>query len=522
MNELKQTTIAGIVLLLKDDQVRADLAAMTAAGGCITVLQQKVAALEALIQSDSDGAINKFNEILDFLAGLDDSEALTLETMLAAKANAVHTHSKSEITDFEHTHDDRYYTEEEIQNLLSGYFTKQAGDELKALVGRHGKRLNTLEAIVPAMNDALPTTYTLEADSNPAFTRVNSGAAERYIQAMGGYMWYKKDNVWYAAKLNSSSWDAFADGTPVTTAIENVCETMIHTPECHYLGNGKTMTFGGLQPMAGGHTFAAPKWNGAYLASVGSDNKLHSRPNTTPAHSRTMTEFWNRAQALDTNAGLSNYQFHCLINALYQARYGNLNYQATVGSGWQHSDWTHCRDVAMGLTKKLGDGTGKVLYNDATVGNQYPTKLFGFEDICTKLWEFRPGIRFYMDGSTRHAVVYDGNVVSNTATGRDISGVLASASGQYANQMELGEYWDMIAKAVSGSDTTYYCDGYWAATGGELLFVGGDAYYLAQCGLSSASSDNGFSYSVANFGARLAFYVDPIIVSGAELVAMIS
>ena len=43
----------------------------------------------------------------------------------------------------------------------------------------HGRRLNTLEAIVPAMNDALPTTYTLEADSNPAFTRVNSGAAER-------------------------------------------------------------------------------------------------------------------------------------------------------------------------------------------------------------------------------------------------------------------------------------------------------------------------------------------------------
>ena len=339
---------------------------------------------------------------------------------------------------------------------------------------------------------------------------------------MGGYMWYKKNNVWYAAKLNSSSWDAFADGTPVTTAIENACETMIHTPECHYLGNGKTMTFGGLQPVAGGHTFAAPKWNGAYLGSVGSDNKLHSRPNTTPAYSRTMTEFWNRAQALDTNAGLSNYQFHCLINALYQARYGNLNSQATIGAGFQHSDWAACRNVPMGLTKSLGDGSGKVLYNNSTIGDQYPVKLFGFEDLWGKLWEFRPGIRFYMDGDVCHAVVYDGNVVSNTATGRDISGVLSSASGQYATQMELGEYWDMIVKASGGGDTTYYCDGYWASTSGELLIVGGRADLLALCGLSYAASNYGFSGSNARTGSRLAFYGEPEIVSGAELVAMIS
>ena len=38
---------------------------------------------------------------------------------LKNKANNSHTHTKSEITDFTHTHDDRYYTESEINTKLN-------------------------------------------------------------------------------------------------------------------------------------------------------------------------------------------------------------------------------------------------------------------------------------------------------------------------------------------------------------------------------------------------------------------
>ena len=38
--------------------------------------------------------------------------------LLTNKANVTHSHKKSQITDFAHTHDDRYYTETEIKNLL--------------------------------------------------------------------------------------------------------------------------------------------------------------------------------------------------------------------------------------------------------------------------------------------------------------------------------------------------------------------------------------------------------------------
>ena len=54
----------------------------------------------------------------------------------------------------------------------------------------------------------------------------------------------------------------------------------------------------------------------------------------------------------------------------------------------------------------------------------------------------------------------------------------------------------------------------------ELLNVGGGANNGSRCGLSFANSRDGFSYSWAHIGARLAFYGNPIIVSGSELMAM--
>ena len=173
----------------------------------------------------------------------------------------------------------------------------------------------------------------------------------------------------------------------------------------------------------------------------------------------------------------------------------------------------------MGKCISLGNGSGKVLYNDATLGNQYPVKLFGFEDLWGKLWEFRPGVRFYMDGETRKAVIYSGNQVSNTANGREVV-CLATSNGEYTTKMVLGEHWDMIPTAVGGGDNTYYADGCWASKTGELLLVGGYAGIGSQCGVSSSASSDGFSVSSAGMGARLAFYGTPTLVDGSVLVAM--
>ena len=388
-------------------------------------------------------------------------------------------------------------------------FVVEVGGALRRL------KLGDLQKMVG--NELFYPTITLEQSSNPQFDLPTPFMANMYRQQMGGYMMKSVGGVVYAAKLDASNWDYFADGTKVDDAAKY--DTMVRVPDCHFKAEGKTMQFGGLFPIAGGHKFDSPNWVGAYEMFVDSSGVGHSRPGVAPSHSKTMTEFWNCAQKLGSNFGLANYGFQCLIEALFQVSFGNLNSQAVIGSGFQSQSWEACRDVPMGKCISLGDGSGKVLYNDATIGNQYPVKLFGFEDLWGKLWEFRPGIRFYMDGSTRYAVVYSGNQVSNTANGRKFT-IPSSASGEYITRKTLGEHWDAFPQAVGGSDSTYYCDGFWAATSGELLYVGGLAINGSRGGLSSANSSNGFSASWSHFGARLAFYGNPTIVSGSELMAM--
>lgn len=366
-------------------------------------------------------------------------------------------------------------------------------------------------------NNIFYPTITLEQSSNPKFALPTPFMADMYQRAMGGYMMKVVNGKAYAAKLSPSSWEFFSDGTKVDNASKY--ETMVHVPDCHFKADNKTLQFGGLFPISGGKIFESPNWVGAYKISYDGNSVAHSRPNVAPKHSQTMSQFFAAAQKLGSNFGLANYGFQCLIEALYQVSFGNLNSQAVIGSGFQSSSWEACRDVPMGKCISLGDGSGKVLYNDATLGNQYPVKLFGFEDLWCKLWEFRPGIRFYMDGDTRYAVVYSGNQVSNTANGRKFT-VPSSGNGEYITRKTLGAYWDAFPQAVGGGDSTYYCDGFWAATGGELLSVGGAANGVCRCGLSYAASDDGFSASGTNFGARLAFYGNPIIVSGSELMAM--
>ena len=366
-------------------------------------------------------------------------------------------------------------------------------------------------------NNIFYPTITLEQSSNPKFSLPTPFMADMYQRAMGGYMMKVVNGKAYAAKLAPSNWEFFADGTKVDNAAKY--ETMVHVPDCHFKADNKTLQFGGLFPISGGKIFESPNWVGAYKISYDGNSVAHSRPNVTPKHSQTMSQFFAAAQKLGSNFGLANYGFQCLIEALYQVSFGNLNSQSVIGSGFQSSSWEACRDVPMGKCISLGDGSGKVLYNDATLGNQYPVKLFGFEDLWGKLWEFRPGIRFYMDGDTRYAVVYSGNQVSNTANGRKFT-IPSSANGEYITRKTLGAYWDAFPQAVGGGDSTYYCDGFWASTSGELLFVGGVANSWSQCGLSYAYSSYGFSRSWPYVGARLAFYGNPTIVSGSELMAM--
>lgn len=363
------------------------------------------------------------------------------------------------------------------------------------------------------------TRFTLQTQANPAFTVYNPTALDSYMEKVGGYAVQNINGTFFAAKLDKKTWNKFADGTPVTDPSK--FETMVHMPRLYFKADGASIQLSPVE-RPGFRFFDSPEWVGAYKLSF--DGSLpHSCPNVAPQHSKSMSQFWSEAQLLGENWGLAGYQFHCQINAIFQARFGNLNSQAVIGRGLQSQNWEAARDVPMGLLIGLGDGSGNILYHSDALGDQYPVKLFGFEDLWGKLWEFRPGIRFEMRDNVRYAIVYPGNVVSNSAEGREFVCSVLSASGAYVKSMALGGAWDMIAQNVAGgSSRTYFCDGYYAATTGTLIYVGGYAIDSVQCGISYAYTGRAFSYSGTGIGARLAFYGSPTIIPGAEFIQLLA
>ena len=95
-------------------------------------------------------------------------------------------------------------------------------------------------------------------------------------------------------------------------------------------------------------------------------------------------------------------------------------------------------------------------------------------------------------------------------------------SNGYTSKMVLGEFFDLIAKTLSGGSDSSWTDYNYNNSTGQLCLWGGDAARGALCGLASSYSYDAFSDSSARYGARLAYYGPVEIVTGSELMAEIA
>lgn len=88
----------------------------------IKIIEDEIAQIIANAPEDLD----TLKEIADWISTHEDSASamntaiLSNTEAISGKADKNHTHTKSEITDFDHNHDDRYYTESEVDTKLSG------------------------------------------------------------------------------------------------------------------------------------------------------------------------------------------------------------------------------------------------------------------------------------------------------------------------------------------------------------------------------------------------------------------
>lgn len=318
------------------------------------------------------------------------------------------------------------------------------------------------------------------------------------------------------ALLSPTDGMKFADGTAWTGAYGNA---MKRFPRVYYHGElnpdtNKWQYLFSLTPIDDNPThFWEESCIGSYLAAtVG--GKLCSRPNLTPQASITMSQFDTYAKANGENYGIWHYPDWLKLNALQLSKLGTRDSKKAIGRGLCDGGqgyWPY----KTGLTSPLGDGTGE----KEVTATMKQCRLFGLEALWGQLWQFVPGIRF--DNNGARAVVYEGNIVSNTASGRTFN-KLNNASGAYVSAMALGEHFDLIPTAVGGGadDAHGWTAGCWAATDGQLLLVGGASDAGSLCGLACAASNLAFSFSVAHIGSRLAFYgnlSDYELVSGQRI-----
>lgn len=78
--------------------------------------------IDQLIAQLQSGKIDTSKIINDLTTGGagNVASAEMVKNLNTGKANSSHTHNKAEINDFDHNHDDRYYTESEIDTKLGG------------------------------------------------------------------------------------------------------------------------------------------------------------------------------------------------------------------------------------------------------------------------------------------------------------------------------------------------------------------------------------------------------------------
>lgn len=388
----------------------------------------------------------------------------------------------------------------------------------------------TLENLATAINETgsgtlaqvawgVPIKHTVQ--SSPEWGTVgNSALWEEYKRSCGCYL---VANDGRRAKLSNTNSGLFADGTTVDESKGNVmwCSPRLYFRMVEDVQAGYPLLYMSQLPI-GGHYIEA-QCKGKYKMYV-TGGKGYSRSGYSPTGNMTITAFWNAAQQNGADWGLADYDFRRLLMMMALSEYGSPDIQAKLGYGVCGNSnldlWSAAATLKTGDMKSYGDNSGKksisIVNGDNTGVNCSRISLFGIEDPYGWQWEMTQGV--YCGASDNDSqtgaevFIYDGNrMPSSTELTTHPSGNYRQTTrvdGEgYVTRMQMGEYFDLIAQAVGGGSTSYWCDYFWRKIAtGQLVAFGGSAYDGACCGLGYVAADRAFPVSYASYGSRLAYY----------------
>lgn len=364
-------------------------------------------------------------------------------------------------------------------------------------------------------------------------TNWNAGKVGNYLmwqefESMCGN--YILSNSGKMSKLNPANANYYTDGTLVDIGSKN---RMYYQPKTYYLvktnpENGKTYVWQSLYNIGGKELPAVCV--GSYKGYIDTNGRLWSLINQPPAHSKTITEFWNAAQRIGKDFGLTDYNFRKALTLKCLFKFGNTNIQTSIGNGMCGNTSADLQAVAnIQAERQTGDGYNA--YNLTLAGGSSCSQVSvgGIMNPYGWQWEMCQGIYCgsasnpLQDGT--EVFIYEGNRLPTAAelldkpTGkyRKVSRI-PSASDAYIKEMLIGDEFDIIPKNVTGGGSTgYWSDGYYSSPTTQGVIFGGNANGGLVAGISAFRTVDTSNTNYAFVGSRLAYYGPIEFVNGKDL-----
>lgn len=303
-------------------------------------------------------------------------------------------------------------------------------------------------------------------------------------------------------KLNPNDFTKFENGTAADITSGNAGDVMIAFPrlglKIETVGNILTVSMtdnpNSVNFEYNAHTRGSTRkekfYLGAYKGYTAS-SKLRSISGKAPTASQTIGTFRTQAQA--NGAGYENSGFYQLTfrQAMYLLKYRNLNSQTAVGRGYVDGN---SAAVATGGTNTKGMDFGE------TTG-KLQMKLFGLEDFYGNVWEWIDGVvtnstRNILTATTGFNDAGTGYVDQGQGVPTNISGCLSKPQGTTKT--------GFLAKEVTGSITTYFCD-YVSLNASCIAYFGGTWNNASDAGVFRLYMNYVASTSHAAIASRLMY-----------------
>lgn len=338
------------------------------------------------------------------------------------------------------------------------------------------------------------------SDPLSSVTRVNdskNGPINNYIidKFFGHYPCLFKDGK-EIGRLDPDDFSKFIDGTAADITSGVAGDVMIAFPrrgvKIETVGNIITVSMTDDPDNADfeylAHTRGTVRKEKFYLGAYKGYNlssKLRSLNSKTPTVSQTIGTFRTLAKANGTDYDQSGFYQFVFRQVMYLLKYKNLDSQTAIGRGYvDRNGGTNTKGM------DFGERTGKL-----------QMKLFGLEDFYGNVWEWIDGV---VTNSTRNILTATTGF-NDTGTGYADQGQGASANiGSWLSKPQGTTKTGFLAKEVTGSETTYFCDSA-ILYASSVAYFGGDWSNASYAGAFHLSVDYAASSSNANIAARLMY-----------------